>query len=104
MQLLAILGMLEMLGCSNEASLNGEMLVCIYMSFCLAHSGQMMSCASVMKPFPTRLVWHCAQMKQSLCQCRSSNEMKRVPPMPGMNKFNSEYNLTETQVAMAEIG
>jgi len=55
----------------------------IYMSFILAHSGQMMSSPSVMKPRPTSEVLQPAQMKQSLCQCLSSNEMKRVPPMPG---------------------
>uniref|UniRef100_A0A8W7PXX0 Uncharacterized protein n=1 Tax=Anopheles coluzzii TaxID=1518534 RepID=A0A8W7PXX0_ANOCL len=42
----------------------------------------MTSCSSVMKPRPTSDVLHMAQMKQSLCQWRSSNEMKRVPPMP----------------------
>lgn len=41
-----------------------------------------MSGPSVMKPRPTRDVVHSAQMKQSLCQWRSSNEMKRVPPIP----------------------
>lgn len=59
------------------------------MSFCLAHSGQMMSGPSVMKPLPTSDVLHCAQMKQSLCQWRSSNEMKRVPPIPG--KLTSDF-------------
>ena len=54
----------------------------IYMSFCLAHSGQMISVASVMKPRPTSDVLQLAQMKQSLCQWRSSNDMKRVPPIP----------------------
>jgi hypothetical protein len=52
------------------------------MSFCLAHSGQMMSSASVMNPLPTKDVLHEAQMKQSLCQWRSSNEMNLVPPIP----------------------
>lgn len=54
----------------------------LYISFVLAHSGQMMSSPSVMKPRPTSEVWHIPQMKQSLCQCLSSNEMKRVPPIP----------------------
>lgn len=53
-----------------------------YINFCLAHSGQMTSCSSVMKPRPTSDVLQIAQMKQSLCQWRSSNEMKRVPPIP----------------------
>lgn len=48
----------------------------------LAHSGQRMSAASVMKPLPTSDVEHCAQIKQSLCQCRSSNEMNLAPPIP----------------------
>lgn len=56
--------------------------VLIYMSFALAHSGQMMSASSVIKPRPTSDVLQLAQMKQSLCQCRSSNEIKRVPPIP----------------------
>lgn len=49
----------------------------------LAHSGHRISWPSVMNPLPTREVVHCAQMKQSLCQCRSSNEMNLAPPMPG---------------------
>lgn len=51
----------------------------------LAQSGQIISAASVMKPRPTNDVLQAAQMKQSLCQWRSSNEMKRVPPIPGHN-------------------
>jgi len=58
----------------------------VYMSFCLAHSGQMMSSASVMKPLPTSEVLQAAQMKQSLCQWRSSNEMNLVPPIPAEQK------------------
>lgn len=53
-----------------------------YISFCLAHSGHRMSGPSVMNPLPTRELLHIAQMKQSLCQLRSSKEMKRVPPIP----------------------
>lgn len=60
----------------------------VYMSFILAQSGQMMSSPSVMKPRPTNEVLQPAQMKQSLCQCLSSKEMKRVPPMPG-NEFET---------------
>lgn len=62
----------------------GQRVVCRfdYISLCLAHSGQMMSSSSVMNPRPTNEVLHCAQMKQSLCQCRSSNEINRVPPIP----------------------
>ena len=41
-----------------------------------------MSEPSVMKPLPTSELLQEAQMKQSLCQCRSSNEINRVPPMP----------------------
>jgi len=54
----------------------------IYMSFALAQSGQIMSSPSVIKPRPTNDVLQLAHMKQSLCQCRSSNEMNRVPPIP----------------------
>ena len=51
-------------------------------SFFLAHSGQMMSSPSVMKPLPTMLLLQLEQMKQSLCQWRPSNEMNLVPPIP----------------------
>lgn len=61
----------------------------IYINFCLAHSGQMTSVSSVMKPRPTNDVLHVAQMKQSLCQWRSSKEMKRVPPIPKMVMKNT---------------
>ena len=40
------------------------------------------SAASVMNPLPTREVVHWAQMKQSLCQWRSSKEMNLAPPIP----------------------
>lgn len=59
-----------------------EIEVLIYISRALAHSGQMISASSEIKPRPTRDVLQLAQMKQSLCQCRSSNEIKRVPPIP----------------------
>ena len=52
------------------------------MSLFFAQSGHRMSSASVMNPLPTMDVLHDEQRKQSLCQCRPSNEMKRVPPMP----------------------
>lgn len=58
------------------------------MSFCLAHSGHRISGPSVMKPLPTKEDLHIAQMKQSLCQVRSSKEMNRVPPMPRERKQN----------------
>lgn len=58
------------------------------MSRALAHSGQIISASSVMKPRPTSDALQLAQMKQSLCQCRSSNEMKRVPPIPKKKKTN----------------
>jgi hypothetical protein len=48
----------------------------------LAHSGQSTSVVSVMKPLPTKEVVHWAHVKHSLCQCRSSNDMNFVPPMP----------------------
>ena len=40
----------------------------------------------VMKPLPTMLVLQLEQMKQSLCQCLPSNEIKRVPPIPDSNE------------------
>lgn len=58
----------------------------LYISFVLAQSGQMMSSPSAMKPRPTSEVLQPAQMKQSLCQCLSSKEMKRVPPMPEISE------------------
>ena len=45
-----------------------------------------MSSPSVMNPFPTMLVLQLEQMKQSLCQCLPSNEIKRVPPIPDSNE------------------
>ncbi len=43
-----------------------------------------MSDPSVMKPLPTSEPLHEAQMKQSLCQWRSSKLMNRVPPIPAI--------------------
>ena len=54
------------------------------MSFFLAHSGQMMSSASVMKPLPTNDPRQDEQTKQSLCQWRPSKDMNLVPPIPNM--------------------
>lgn len=65
-----------------SVSLKKDKRLRIYMSFALAHSGQIMSASSVMNPRPTKDVLQLAHEKQSLCQCRSSNEMKRVPPIP----------------------
>ncbi|CAN7986488.1 unnamed protein product [Ixodes hexagonus] len=62
------------------------------MSFCLAHSGHRISGPSVMNPLPTSELLHMAQMKQSLCQLRSSKEIKRVPPIP------ATYNLRGSPV------
>lgn len=42
----------------------------------------MMSSASVMNPLPTKDPRQDEHTKQSLCQCRPSKEMNRVPPMP----------------------
>lgn len=63
----------------------------VYISFCLAHSGQRISGPSVMKPLPTRELLHMAQMKQSLCQFLSSKEMKRVPPIPAKKIVQLRY-------------
>merc|ERR1719357_478549 len=49
-----------------------------------------------MKPFPTSDPLHTAQMKQSLCQCRSSNEIKRVPPMPVMGLTQAVQRLANS--------
>lgn len=77
---------------------------CVYESRCLAHSGQMMSASSVMKPRPTSDVLQLAQMKQSLCQWRSSNEMKRVPPMPATRRRQSRaLSLTWVRAGNNEI-
>jgi hypothetical protein len=46
-----------------------------------------MSEPSVMNPLPTSEVLQLAHWKQSLCQWRSSKEMKRVPPIPFGNKI-----------------
>lgn len=62
--------------CLRSATLTGVVVVEVvvvvvvisYINFCLAHSGQMTSCSSVMKPRPTSDVLQMAQMKQSLCQ------------------------------------
>ena len=54
------------------------------MSLFFAQSGQIISSLSVMKPLPTMDTLQEVHTKQSLCQCRPSNEMKRVPPMPGL--------------------
>lgn len=59
---------------------NADML--IYINFCFAQSGHRMSSPSVMNPLPTKEALQLTQMKQSLCQCLSSNDMNLVPPMP----------------------
>ena len=41
-----------------------------------------MSSASVINPLPTKDPRQDEQTKQSLCQCRPSNDMNRVPPIP----------------------
>lgn len=69
----------------------------LYINFCLAHSGQIISGPSVMKPRPTRLVLQLAQTKQSWCQWRSSNEMKRVPPIPRTKWNQILYNEISNQ-------
>ena len=51
-------------------------------SFFLAHSGHMMSSASVINPFPTIDALQEEQTKQLLCQCRPSKDINRVPPIP----------------------
>lgn len=51
----------------------------------------MSSSSSLIKPRPTSDVLQSLQTKQSLCQWRSSNEMKRVPPIPTIKKH---FNLT----------
>ena len=40
--------------------------------------------------FPTMEVLQEEHRKQSLCQCRPSNEMKRVPPMPASRQGREE--------------
>jgi len=53
----------------------------------------MSSSSSVMKPRPTSDALQMPQMKQSLCQWRSSNEMKRVPPMPVIGLVQAVHRL-----------
>ena len=60
-------------------------------SFFLAHSGQMMSSASVINPLPTRDPRQDEQTKQSLCQWRPSKEMNLVPPMPIFHNYFGQY-------------
>ena len=65
--------MIKKLGyCSTVSAIN----------FFFAHSGQMMSSASVINPLPTKDPRQEEHTKQSLCQCRPSKEMNRVPPIP----------------------
>jgi len=64
----------------SEKSVQVQLFDAISLAF--AHSGHRISAPSVMKPLPTRDVENWAQMKQSLCQCRSSNEINFAPPMP----------------------
>lgn len=63
------------------------------MSLCLAHSGHSISDPSVIKPLPTKEEWHIAQMKQSLCQFLSSNEINLVPPIPVMGLLHEVHLL-----------
>ena len=51
-------------------------------NFFFAHSGQIISSASVMNPFPTMDALQEEQTKQLLCQCLPSKDMNRVPPIP----------------------
>lgn len=64
----------------------------VHINFCLAHSGQMISAPSVIKPRPTSEVLHMAQMKQSLCQWRSSKEINRVPPIPTTEQERKKHS------------
>lgn len=68
----------------------------VYMNLSLAHSGQMILSSSVMKPRPTKLVEQLAQMKQSLCQWRSSKEMNRVPPIPVIGSVQAVQRLANS--------
>lgn len=52
----------------------------------------MSSSSSVIKPRPTSEVLQAPQIKQSLCQCLSSKEMKRVPPIPAKQKSANDTN------------
>jgi hypothetical protein len=56
-----------------------------------AHSGHKISALSVIKPFPTNEVVHCAQVKQSLCHERSSNEINFAPPIPVIGFTHAEH-------------
>ena len=52
----------------------------------------MMSSASVMNPLPTKDPRQDEHTKQSLCQCRPSKEMNRVPPMPKIHAKKNAKN------------
>ena len=54
-------------------------------SFFFAHSGHIISSASVINPLPTIEALHEEQTKQLLCQCRPSKDINRVPPMPRLS-------------------
>jgi hypothetical protein len=62
----------------------------------LAHSGHMISSASVIKPLPTIDVLQEEQTKQLLCQCRPSNEMNRVPPIPVIGLLQAVQRLEKS--------
>jgi len=67
-----ISGLVILFYCSTVSAIN----------FFFAHSGHMISSASVINPFPTIDALQDEQTKQLLCQCRPSKDINRVPPIP----------------------
>ena len=70
-----ISGLVILFYCSTVSAIN----------FFFAHSGHMISSASVINPFPTIDALHDEQTKQLLCQCRPSKDINRVPPIPRLS-------------------
>ena len=63
----------------------------------------MMSSASVMNPLPTKDPRQDEHTKQSLCQCRPSKEMNRVPPMPKINSCQQEKTVRKKSVQIVSF-
>ena len=62
----------------------------------LAHSGQIISSPSVMKPFPAMETLHKAQTKHWECQWRPSKDINRVPPAPVMGLVHAVHLLAKS--------
>ena len=66
----------------QKPQLSGEQVL----DYAWPQLGHKMALSSSRKPCPTSEILHWLQMKQSLCQCRSSNDTNFVHPRPsGIN-------------------